>query len=56
MTPKQFNSWRVDMGWTQREAAAALDIHWKTVSTYERGTRPIPRVVELATERLAIAA
>lgn len=56
MTPKEFKEWRIGMGWTQREAAVALDIHTKTVSTYECGTAAIPKVVALATERLSAAA
>tara|TARA_Y100000310_G_C20107501_1_gene545595 strand:- start:83 stop:259 length:177 start_codon:yes stop_codon:yes gene_type:complete len=52
MSKEQFKEWRVAMGWTQEEAGENLDIHPKTVSNYERGTQPVPVVVEYATEHL----
>tara|TARA_R110000737_G_scaffold91450_6_gene123894 strand:- start:584 stop:760 length:177 start_codon:yes stop_codon:yes gene_type:complete len=57
MTGEQFKKWRAAMGYKdQKEAAAALDIHWKTVSNYERGFAPIPRRIELATKYLTTVA
>jgi|TARA_Y100000310_G_scaffold92194_1_gene89791 transcriptional regulator with XRE-family HTH domain len=41
------------MGWTQKQAAKGLGVHLKTIGNYERGAHTIPRVVKLATERLA---
>ena len=56
MTPNDFKMWRAAMGWTQKTTAKHLNIHRKTVSNYERGFKPIPVVVRLATERLTQAA
>lgn len=52
MTAAAFKKWRESLGWSQVQAAEALNIHVKTVSNYERGTATISRVVELATKRL----
>ncbi|KKM39530.1 hypothetical protein LCGC14_1564360 [marine sediment metagenome] len=52
MSPKEFQAWRSAMGWTQTTAAQNLGLVKETVSNYERGATAIPRVVELATEKL----
>ncbi len=59
MTPAEFKSWRKAMGYTQKDAAAALGISVSSVELYERGSRrdddrpvDIPRRVELACEAL----
>jgi len=55
MTPVQFKAWRVDLGYTQDQAAAALGVSKSTIVNYETGVRRdtgepiiIPKVVALA--------
>ena len=55
MTPDQFRQWRKGMGWTQDQAAHALDISKSSVGNFEAGKRredgrpvTIPRTVALA--------
>jgi transcriptional regulator with XRE-family HTH domain len=62
MTPQEFKAWRKSMGFTQVQAAAALDMSRVMIGLYEcghrrDGTRPavtIPRVVELACAYLSM--
>lgn len=60
MTPDEFKAWRNAMGYSQAEAAKALDLSKGTIENYERGHRlddgravKIPRTVALATQALA---
>ncbi|PYE98907.1 hypothetical protein C8J35_103508 [Rhizobium sp. PP-F2F-G38] len=60
MSPEDFKAWRSAMGFSQTEAAAALDISKGSIELYERGARRddgrpvlIPRTVELACSALA---
>ena len=56
MTPQELITFRVRMGWTQKELAHQLDLGTSRIADYEKGqTRtkpprpaPIPKVVELA--------
>jgi DNA-binding XRE family transcriptional regulator len=55
MTPEQFKSWRVEMGFTQDEAAEALGVSKATIGNYDKGIRRedgrpvvIPKTVALA--------
>lgn len=62
MTAEEFKRWRGSLGWSQAEAAKALDISVKMLSLYERGFRyenngapvVIPKTVELACAALAM--
>ena len=53
MTPADFRAALARAGLTQRGAARALDINERTVRRYAAGA-PVPRVVWLALERLAL--
>ena len=60
MTPQEFRDWRKRLGWSQQQAAAALDKGLSNIQAYERGARktggpayPIPRAVALACCELA---
>jgi DNA-binding XRE family transcriptional regulator len=52
MTPEAFRHWRERKAYTLDQAARALGLSRRTVAYYERGNRPIPRVVALATRAL----
>jgi hypothetical protein len=52
MTPAQFHAWKLAMGLTWPEAAAALGIHPRTAFHYAQGKYPVPRSVELACRQL----
>jgi DNA-binding XRE family transcriptional regulator len=52
MTPDAFRHWRERKAYTLDEAARALGLSRRTVAYYEKGDRPIPRVVALATRAL----
>jgi transcriptional regulator with XRE-family HTH domain len=61
MSPAEFRAWRKHMGWSQQEAADALDLGKSSVELYERGSRRddnrpvvIPKTVELACAALAL--
>ena len=54
MTPDAFRDAREALGHTQAQLAEALDLTRQTVNRYENGREPIPRVVVLAMERLAL--
>lgn len=53
MTPADLREIRSKLGLNQAGLAAALGRHPVTISTWERGTKPIPETGEL---RLALAA
>jgi DNA-binding XRE family transcriptional regulator len=53
--PADFRAWRERMGWTQGQAAAALDLSRRTIIGYEQGKPPIPRTVALACWALTVA-
>lgn len=48
MTPEQFKHWRKVMGFSQADAAKALDVSLDTIKSYESGRLPIRRVVALS--------
>ncbi|HEY1300817.1 MAG TPA: DUF2442 domain-containing protein, partial [Stellaceae bacterium] len=45
MTPEAFRYWRKQKAYTLEEAAKALGLSRRMVAYYEKGDRPIPRVV-----------
>jgi len=55
MTPDAFRHWRERKAYTLDEAARALGLSRRMVAYYEKGDRPIPRVVALATRALDMA-
>lgn len=52
MTAEAFRRWREAQGYTLVAAARALGISRRMIAYYEKGERPIPRVVALATRAL----
>jgi DNA-binding transcriptional regulator YiaG len=52
MSPEAFKSWRERKAYTLDAAATALGLSRRMVAYYEKGTKPIPRVVALATHAL----
>ncbi len=52
MSSDAFRNWREHRAYTLDAAARALGISRRMVVYYERGTKPIPRVVALATRGL----
>ena len=55
MTPAEFRHWRERKAYTLDAAAKALGISRRMIAYYERGDRPIPRVVALATRGLELS-
>jgi DNA-binding XRE family transcriptional regulator len=55
MTSDAFRHWRERKAYTLDEAARALGLSRRMIAYYERGDRPIPRVVALATRALDMA-
>jgi len=55
MTAEAFRRWRERLAYTLDAAARALGISRRMVAYYEKGERPIPRVVALATRALEAA-
>ena len=55
MTAEAFRRWRERRTYTLDAAARALGISRRMVAYYEKGERPIPRVVALATRALEAA-
>jgi antirestriction protein ArdC len=55
MTADAFRDWRERKAYTLDEAARALGLSRRMVAYYEKGDRPIPRVVALATRALEMA-
>jgi DNA-binding transcriptional regulator YiaG len=48
MTVAEFKKMRLKKGYSQSQLALELDVHVVTVSKWERGVVPIPRMAELA--------
>jgi DNA-binding transcriptional regulator YiaG len=48
MKAKHFKGMRQRKGYSQSQLARELDVHVLTVSKWERGVVPIPRMAELA--------
>jgi DNA-binding XRE family transcriptional regulator len=55
MTADAFRHWRERKAYTLDEAAKALGLSRRMVAYYEKGDRPIPRIVALATRALDMA-
>lgn len=55
MSADAFRRWRESRGFTLETAAKALGVSRRMVAYYEKGERPIPRVVALATRGLEAA-
>ena len=55
MSAAEFKNWRERQAYTLDTAAKALGISRRMVAYYEQGTKPIPRVVALATRALELA-
>ncbi|MGH7030136.1 MAG: helix-turn-helix domain-containing protein [Stellaceae bacterium] len=55
VTPDAFRDWLERKAYTLDEAAQALGLSRRMVAYYEKGDRPIPRVVALATRALEVA-
>ncbi len=54
MTADAFKTWRTRQSYTLETAAAALGVSRRMLAYYEQGSKPIPRVVALATRALDI--
>jgi hypothetical protein len=52
MSADAFKTWRKGKAYTLDAAAAALGLSRRMVAYYERGAKPVPRVVALATRGL----
>jgi DNA-binding transcriptional regulator YiaG len=52
MSPDAFKNWRERQAYTLDGAARALGLSRRMVAYYEKGAKPIPRVVALATRAL----
>jgi len=48
MSAKDFKRQRLAKGYSQSQLARELDVHMRTVSKWERGVVPVPRMAELA--------
>jgi DNA-binding XRE family transcriptional regulator len=55
MTADAFRRWRERKAYTLETAARALGLSRRTVAYYDRGARPIPRTVALATRALDLS-
>jgi len=55
MSPDAFKRWRERKAYTLETAARALGISRRMIAYYERGAKPIPRVVALATRGLELS-
>jgi DNA-binding XRE family transcriptional regulator len=55
MSPEAFRRWRGRQAYTLDAAAKALGVSRRMIAYYEKGERPIPRVVALATRGLEAA-
>ena len=53
MTGKQFKKLRESIGYTQAKLAKELDHYIRTVSRWETGELPVPKVAELALRFIA---
>jgi DNA-binding XRE family transcriptional regulator len=54
MSPDAFKHWRERKAYTLDSAARALGLSRRMVAYYEQGTKPIPRIVALATRGLEL--
>jgi DNA-binding XRE family transcriptional regulator len=54
MTADAFRSWRQRKAYTLEQAAEALGISRRMVAYYDRGDKPIPRLVALAVQALEL--
>jgi DNA-binding transcriptional regulator YiaG len=52
MTPQGFKSMRRQKGYSQSELARELDVHVLTISKWERGVVPVPKMAALALSAL----
>jgi transcriptional regulator with XRE-family HTH domain len=52
MTSAQMRAWRARLGCSRAAAAVLLGMSERALANYEGGERRIPRVVELACERV----
>ena len=52
MSPEAFKHWREGKAYTFDTAARALGLSRRMIAYYEQGSKPIPRVVALATRAL----
>lgn len=55
MSPDAFRRWRERKAYTLDAAAHALGLSRRMVAYYERGEKPIPRVVALAARALELS-
>lgn len=55
MTPEQFKTIRLTLGYTQTEMGQQLKKHRNTIADYEKGARAIPYLVEQAMPHLLTA-
>ena len=55
MSAEAFRRWRERRAYTLDAAARALGLSRRMIAYYEKGDRPIPRVVALATRALEAA-
>jgi len=55
MSADEFRHWRERKRYTLDAAARALGVSRRMIAYYEKGERPIPRVVALATRALEAA-
>ncbi len=53
MTGKQFKKLRESIGYTQAKLAKELDLYIRTVSRWETGELPVPKVAELSLRFIA---
>ncbi len=56
MTSSDFLAWRRRLGVTRAVAASLLGLSVRCLAHYEAADRPVPRVVELACERVEAVA
>lgn len=52
MTADELKEWRYRMGWTQTEAAAALNTSVRTYQGWEQGRYPAPGLIDVACREL----
>lgn len=45
VTPQEVATWRRQLGWTRKELADKLDLHFETVKAWERGVNKIPAML-----------
>ena len=55
MSPDAFRHWRERKAYTLDTAAQALGLSRRMVAYYEQGSKPVPRVVALATRALELS-